>query len=109
MPKCPTESVMVNSDVVLVLLYDNGKISVSPLSAELRFTVEYDLALLQGWKYRPWRRTHISLQLYFSEMMIRLGSKFAASVLVVTLDFAYTVSVRPLAFLCHLRRTIALK
>ena len=67
------------------------------------------LARYSCFGYRPGRRTHISLPLYFSEMMIRLGSKFAASVLVVTLDFAYTASVRPLAFLCHLRRTIALK
>ena len=47
MPRCPTETVMASSDAVLVLFHENGKTSVSPSSAELRFTVGYDSALLQ--------------------------------------------------------------
>ena len=48
--------------------------------------------------YRLGGRTHISLPLYFLDMLARSGLKFAASVLVVTRDFAYTASVRSLAF-----------
>ena len=47
MLRCPTQTVMASFHAVLVVLHENGKSSVSSSSAELRFTVGYDSALLQ--------------------------------------------------------------